>query len=122
MTLYLNFRSQPVGGSVVDPYLLQGDGTASPLALQIVDRAQLGALVAGKNLLFFAHGFNVSYEQGARSISQLEPDLGMTAQDLFIGILWPGDYWLPVVNYPFEGDVSIDCGKRLAQFCARLLS
>src|SRR5262249_14495004 len=29
----------------------------------------------------------------------------------------PGDSWLPVVDYAFEGDVAIDCGRRLASFC-----
>lgn len=32
-------------------------------------------------------------------------------------MLWPGDSWIPIVDYPFEGDVAIDCGRRLATFC-----
>src|SRR5581483_6449595 len=47
---------------------------------------------------------------------------GLAAADLFIGVLWPGDYWLPVVNYPFEGAVSMDCGRRLADFCDQRLA
>src|SRR5262249_1713151 len=35
----------------------------------------------------------------------------------FIGVLWPGDSVIPIVDYPFEGEVAIDCGKRLAEFC-----
>jgi hypothetical protein len=122
MTLYLNFRSQSVGGTVVDPFVLRGDGAASPLALQMVSAAELASLVAGKNVMFGIHGFNVSLEYGARSLGQLEPQLGLGASDLFFAVLWPGDYWLPVVNYPFEGAVSMDCGKRLAEFCARSLA
>src|SRR5579863_7031136 len=34
-------------------------------------------------------------------------------------MLWPGDAWLPVVDYPFEGSVAIDCGRKLADFCNR---
>jgi hypothetical protein len=52
-------------------------------------------------------------------LGQLEPRLGLSALDLFIGVLWPGDFWLPVVNYPFEGAVSMDCGRRLADYCRR---
>jgi Alpha/beta hydrolase of unknown function (DUF900) len=122
MTLYISFRSESVGGAVVDARILQGDGTKSPLALKPVDPPQLAGLVAGKNLLFCAHGFNVSLENGARSLAQLEPSLGLTTNELFFGVLWPGDFWLPIVNYPFEGDVSIDCGKRLADFCTRSLA
>jgi len=117
MTLYLSFRSQSVGGAVVDPRVLEGDGTASPLALSAVGATQAGGRVAGKNVLLGVHGFNVSYQHGACSLGQLEPYLGLTAADVFFGVLWPGDYWLPVVNYPFEGDVAMDCGRRLAAFC-----
>ena len=121
MTLYLNFRSAATGGAVVDPYVLEGDPTASPLILRPVGWPELTRIVAGKNILFAAHGFNVSYEQGARSFFQLEPQLGLSASDVFFGVLWPGDYWVPVINYPFEGRVSMDCGRRLAAFCQRWL-
>jgi hypothetical protein len=30
MTYFLNFRTQGVGGAVIDPYLLEGDGTTVP--------------------------------------------------------------------------------------------
>jgi hypothetical protein len=119
MTLYLNFRSQGVGGSVVDPYPLQGDAAVNPPMLRLVDWSVIGSLVAGKNVLFGIHGFNVSFDHGARSLGQLEPHLGLSSSDIFFGVLWPGDYWLPVVNYPFEGGVSMDCGRRLAAVCRR---
>ena len=117
--LFLNFRSQNVGGTVIDPYVLEGDGTASPPSLHVVDWARVAARVIGKNLLFCVHGFNVSYEHGARSLAQLEPYLGLTESDVFFAVLWPGDYWLPVINYPFEGGVAMDCGRRVAACCDR---
>lgn len=119
MTHYLNFRESSVGGAVVPPYVIEGDGTANPLELRSVPFEAIGALVAGKNILFGVHGFNVSYQDGAASLGQLEPALGLAASDVFFGVLWPGDFWIPVINYPFEGDVSIDCGRRLADFCER---
>jgi hypothetical protein len=122
MTLYLNFRSQSVGGTVVDPYLLEGDGTVSSPVLRALGGAEIASRIAGKNVLFAVHGFNVSYQYGACSLGQLEPQLGLGPSDVFIGVLWPGDYWLPVVNYPFEGAVSMDCGRRLAEFCRHRLA
>jgi alpha/beta hydrolase family protein DUF900 len=117
MTYFLNFRMQNVGGAVVDPYLLEGDGTAVPPALSVVPWAQVPSIVAGKNLLLATHGFNVSYQDGACSLGLLDRYLNLTSGNLFIGMLWPGDSWLPIVDYPFEGDVALDCGGRLASFC-----
>jgi len=119
MTYFLNFRVQDVGGAVVDPYLLEGDGTAAPLALSVVPWAQIPSIVAGKNLLFATHGFNTSYQEGAYSLGVLDRYIALASPSLFIGMLWPGDSWLPVVDYPFEGDVALDCGGRLATFCNR---
>jgi hypothetical protein len=115
MTYFLNFRSQAVGGSVVDPYLLSGDGAA--LALSAVPSFQAGALFAGKHVLFVTHGFNVPYQGGANSLELLGRYLKLAGPYLYVGMLWPGDAWIPVVDYPFEGNVAIDCGKRLADFC-----
>src|SRR5216683_7932948 len=119
MALYLNFRSHAVGGAVIEPYLLRGDPTTDPPALATVDWPQVGALVAGRNVLFGVHGFNVNYGGGVRGLGRLDAYLGLGGSDVFVGVLWPGDAWLPVVDYPFEGDVAIDCGGRLAGFCAR---
>jgi hypothetical protein len=83
----------------------------------VVPWAQVPSIVAGKRLLFATHGFNVSYQDGACSLGLLDRYLDLAPPSLFIGMLWPGDCWLPVVDYPFEGDVALDCGKRLADFC-----
>jgi hypothetical protein len=117
MTYFLNFRVRDVGGPVVDPFLLEGDGTAVQPALSVVSWAQVLSIVAGKNLLLATHGFNVSYQEGACSLGLLDRYLNLTGPNLFIGVLWPGDAWLPIVDYPFEGGVALDCGGRLATFC-----
>lgn len=117
MTYFLNFRTQSVGGPAIDPYLLEGDGTATPPSLTVVPWVQVPSIFAGKRLLFATHGFNVSYQDGACSLGLLDQYLNLDPPDCFIGMLWPGDCWLPVVDYPFEGDVALDCGKRLADFC-----
>ena len=117
MTLFINLRSQAVGGAVIDPYVLEGDGTAQPPAVTSVAWSEVSRRASGKNVLMVAHGFNVSYQNGACSLGRLESLLKPTNSELYLGVLWPGDWWLPAVNYPFEGDVSMDCGRRLARFC-----
>lgn len=123
MTLYLNFRSHAFVGGVVDPFGLEGNGAANPLRLRSLSPAQLSSRVAGKRVLFGVHGFNVNMEDGARAFARLEPLLDLSpSSDIFLGVLWPGDYWVPAINYPFEGADAMDCGRRLADFCNRALS
>src|SRR5437870_13553436 len=112
MTYFLNFREQGVGGAVIDPYLLEGDSIAVPPALSICPWARVPSIVTAKNLLFATHGFNVSYQDGASSLGLLDRYLALASPNLFIGMLWPGDSWLPIVDYPFEGDTALDCGGR----------
>ena len=121
MSYFLSLRQRNVGGAVTDPRIFMGEGSTEPLQLTLVEPARLAALAAGKDLVFAAHGFNVSLEQGVRSLAQLDARLALGSNTLFLGVLWPGDYWLPVVNYPFEGEVAIDCGRRLATFCSAWL-
>jgi hypothetical protein len=125
MTLFLTMREKPVGGAVIDPLLVSGDGTAQPLSLKAISWPGAAALLRGKNLLFVAHGFNVGLTAGACTLHNLDTQLRsanvLGPQDEHIGILWPGDFWLPVVNYPFEGSVAIDCGRRIADVCNRWL-
>ena len=102
MTLYLNFRSSAVGGVVIGPRPWAGDGTAAAPALRLLRDAEFAQRALGKDVLFAAHGFNVDFENGARSLARLEAALDLDASEVFVGILWPGDFWLPFVNYPFE--------------------
>jgi Alpha/beta hydrolase of unknown function (DUF900) len=126
MTLYLSLRSQEVGGEVQDPVIYEGDGLTNPLQLTALSATDVHLRIAGRDVLFVAHGFNVSRSEGARSFAQLEPYLRGTGAlgpaDVFLGVLWPGDFWIPVINYPFEGGVAMDCGRRLARFCGDTLA
>jgi len=121
MNYYLNFRSSAIDGGIVEPYLLAGDGTLPTPMLRAVQGVELPRVFAGKNVFFCSHGFNVNYAAGARSLGRLGAHLAFPEADLFIGILWPGDAWLPVVNYPFEGNDANRCGRLLAAFCDRWL-
>jgi hypothetical protein len=122
MTLYLSFRSQAVAGSVISPVVLSGNGAVKQPGLEMLASEKLAALTAGKKVLFGVHGFNVNRDEGIRAFARLEPSLGLSSSEIFIGVLWPGDYWIPVINYPFEGADAMDCGRRLADFCNRVLA
>jgi hypothetical protein len=121
-TTYLSFRTSNVGGSVAAPQVLRGDGSVQPIKLTADrDFARLGRDCYGRKVLFGVHGFNVHLGEGARAMALLHAALLPTANEIFIGILWPGDYWIPAVNYPFEGDTAIKCGTLLATFCNQWL-
>jgi hypothetical protein len=123
MTLYLNLRQLTVGGTVLaQPYMLQGAAATDLNALTAVPWASIPQLVGGRNLLFIVHGFNVNFAAGARMNDRIGPLLNLAAGDLAIGVLWPGDSFIPVVDYPFEGDVAITAGKAIAIFCQTYLA
>lgn len=118
MTHYISFRSSPVGGKILArPLALAGDGTAVPLALEALDHDALAARVSGKDILFAVHGFNVGLALGANQMTLIERALALPPSAMFLGVLWPGDFVLPVVNYPFEADDAVICGRRLAELC-----
>jgi hypothetical protein len=117
MTYFLNFRTSNVGGAVIDPVLYQGDGTIVGSNWSLIPAAQIPSLVAGKSILFATHGFNVSQQDGALSLGTLDQYLKLAPPSLFVALLWPGDSVIPIVDYPFEGSVAIDCGNRMAAFC-----
>ena len=123
MTLFVNFRTSPVGGDIVeDPYVLDGDGLQDPVQLRTVGWTIPPARVAGRHVVFATHGFNVSYRAGVHVLAQLEQTLALGDAFLFVGVLWPGDYWIPVINYPAEASDAVRCGQLLAGLVNRTLS
>jgi hypothetical protein len=118
MTYFLNFRTDPVGGGASSGMMLHGDGS-DPQSLQIVPDAQIAGIVAGKDLLLAAHGFNVNYADGVAQLGLLDQNLGLQAPRLMIGILWPGDFYGIGVDYPWEGEVALEAGRNLAVICNR---
>lgn len=117
MTRFVSFRSRSVGGSIVDPLLLDGNGAAPSPAFRRMTDAEVSAAVSGKDLLFGVHGFNTSLVDGARQMTVLEGRLALPPTATFFAVLWPGDFFIPVVNYPFEASDAVECGKRLAALC-----
>lgn len=117
VTFYINLRAQGVGGGVVDPYVLQGDGNVAAPALSLMENAALRGLVSGRDVLFVVHGFATDQPYGTRMFARLGAHLALPQSSVYFGVLWPGDSWLPFVDYPFEGSFAIDTGNRLARYC-----
>ena len=117
MTVFLNLRAGSVGG-----------GPAADVRVFATEQNQpssVGALVEwvrGKHVLLATHGFNVDQKDGTKSLSRWEQRLTLPPGTVFIGVLWAGDAWVPVVNYPFEGDDATQSGKLLAPFLSRNFS
>jgi pimeloyl-ACP methyl ester carboxylesterase len=107
MTYFLNLRAQSVGG----------DPAAEVSALGIPTIDDLVRQIRGKDVLLATHGFNVDKAHGISSLSLWENMLSLGANTIFIGVLWPGDSaWLPVIDYPFEGNEATRSGQLLAEF------
>lgn len=122
MSLFANLRGTSYG-TVIEPYLMDGDPfAANPPLMQALPWPVVGPRVAGKDLVLATHGFNVSYTSGLRSLARLEPHLNLPASSLFIGILWPGDWIIPAINYPFSIPVARHAGRKLGDFCNRRLA
>lgn len=117
MTNYISFRSDRIGRGLSDPFLLTGTGLGSPPTLAAMTEAQIAAAVQGRHMLLAVHGFNVSYESGVRQMALLGQALSLPASASFFGVLWPGDFILPAINYPFEASDAVWCGRRLGRLC-----
>ena len=119
MSLYVNLRYGAVGGGLrTDPYLIEGDGrVAKPLMTSLTDR-EAALRVAGRTVVFTVHGFNVSYDGGLRSLARLEQALIplLPPSFLCVGVLWPGDFVIPAINYPGEWRDAVKGGRALARY------
>lgn len=118
MTTFVSLRSQPSAGPVHDAQVFEGRAGAANVTPR--DASWLRQEVASKDVLLATHGFNVNQRKGVNSLAHLGARLaagGSANQEYFIGVLWPGDWWVPVVNYPAEASDAVDSGRRLATFC-----
>jgi hypothetical protein len=120
MTLYLNCRAQPVAGGVIYPYPLKGD-PIDRTKVTVMSDVELKGLLAGKQVLFAVHGFNVNQRDAVSDFAALDDQLKLGPSAVLVGVLWPGDAWIPVINYPFEGGDAMHSGANLADYCNRQL-
>jgi hypothetical protein len=140
----LSFRdlAAPRSGAVTSAVMLELRGVDpawawnNPLSLRnrigqgqagVLSWAEVSAALRDKRVCFLVHGFNVNRDHGYTGEGALAQELlGLgpvfagqppaAMVDLVIPVLWPGDWILPGVNYPFElGDVRAT-GERFAEF------
>ena len=110
MTLFIDLRATANGGLCApDATVREGGQTVS--AGDFADR------VRGRDLVLATHGFNVDRASGIQSLSDWEKLCTLPPNCLFIGVLWAGDSrYLPVLDYPAEGDEAITSGRLLSKF------
>lgn len=111
MTIFLDLRAQSVGGDPASEVTIR-DSNGKILGIDF-----LADYISGKDVLLATHGFNVNRQDGVDAFTFWEKWLSLGESFAYIGVLWPGDSrWLPVIDYPFEGDEAIRSGKLLAPF------
>jgi len=114
LTLFINLRRAAVGGGLPEQaYLIEG---AAPSALKTLTWPEAHAAVRGKRLLIFCHGFNVSMQSAVRGAVVMEGFLSPADDEVFLAVLWPGDWHIPVINYSFEHVDAMKSGRLLARF------
>jgi hypothetical protein len=97
--------------------ILVGDGDAANPALRETIPAEFINDARAHHVLFITHGFNVSYAEGARSLGRLGKALAQPENVLVVGVLWPGDFYIPAVNYPAASIPAMESGQALAALC-----
>jgi hypothetical protein len=113
---FLTLRTHDVGGSVHYPKAVDCDPAVQPLGYEPVGDDEVRASVAGKDVVLAIHGFNVSRPHGVASLAGLKAALDLPPNYRFFGVLWPGDFWLPVVDYPWEAAHAVTAGRKLAKY------
>jgi hypothetical protein len=119
VTYFLDLRAESVGGNPVatsNDIVVRTDAQPNPNPAFPLAPALLQA-VRGRDVLLATHGFNVNRADGMAHLSQWNRWVDLGANGFFVGVLWPGDSrWLPVLDYPFEGNEAIRSGRLLAGY------
>jgi hypothetical protein len=119
-TYLVSLRSNPTAGSTVHDaqgFIAEG---LTPTGATSLPLEKIAEAAAGHPVLFAIHGFNTPWLAGIISACRLEHDLRNQAEfplspdTVFIGVLWPGDWYVPVVNYPSEAFDAVKSGRLLA--------
>ena len=116
MARFLGLRTHDVGGSVQYPQAVDVDPAVTPYGYDPVGDDDVRAWVSGKDVVLAIHGFNVPRPHGVGSLAALEAELALPPNYRFFGVLWPGDFWIPVIDYPFEAAHAVTAGRKLATY------
>ena len=107
---FLSTRAHSVGGPVSAEVQIINSGLTGNLLQQLQDA------IRGKDVFFAVHGFNVKQKDGLDHLGFWldKVDVGNAVK---IGILWPGDCFVPIfVDYVVEGHEAIRSGDLLSTF------
>ncbi len=111
MTLFIDLRATPSGG------ICAAEATAWDAGTTAVSPDTFRDRIRGRDIILATHGFNVSRDDGITALSGWDQLCHLPPSALFIGVLWPGDSrYLPVLDYPIEGNEAISSGRLLARF------
>lgn len=117
MVLVINQRTEGYAGAIARAACWEAVGGETPTYTPLTDD-DLERRTRNRQVIVAIHGFNVNRPKAVRAYVTLEAELQLTADQVFFGVLWPGDGWIPVVNYPWESKDAMQCGSYLAQFLA----
>ena len=107
---FIDLRAQSHGGPVGTLKITDGNG-------QLFDTATLVEKVRGQDVLLMTHGFENNRQQGTDALNEWKSHLQIDPPPFFIGVLWPGDGFLPIfIDYIWEGSEAEKSGTVLGQF------
>jgi hypothetical protein len=113
-------RTDWTAGGVAPAACWETAGGDDPVYGPIRDEL-LARAAAGRRLVIAVHGFNVKRASAIRAYVALEQALNLDpATHLFLGVCWPGDWIIPVINYSFESKDANRCGRELADYLRRV--
>ena len=119
MTYFIDLRADSAGGNPVadvSGIVIRTDAQPNPNPANPLDPS-LTQAIQGRDVLLGTHGFNVNRADGMSNLSHWNEWVQLGANGFFVGVLWPGDSrWLPVVDYPIEGNEAIRSGRLLAEY------
>ena len=120
-TFLISMRSDNSGGATVFDAQAYKVAGLSPTGATPILMSAIGEAASSRRVVFVSHGFNVPWERGIISAARMHSDLRgqnvpfpLGADSLFVGVLWPGDWWIPAINYPTEAEDAVNSGRRLA--------
>ena len=103
MIYLLDFRTADTGGAVSPGILVTGPGLGTVHDLR-----------AESQITVLTHGFNVSRPSGTATLLRLARL--MPADGAYLCVLWPGDHFVRVISYPFEGNYADDTAAALSRY------
>lgn len=120
-TYFIDLRAESRGGSPVasvGDVVIRTDAEPNPNPASPLQPALLDA-IRGRDVLLATHGFNVNRADGIDHLWRWTTWIDLGPNGFYVGVLWPGDSrWLPVLDYPIEGNEAIRSGRLLAGYLA----